>query len=153
MTPLTPVRALPFATALLLVLHPMALSARDNGAIVGWGSQVVVRASLQQELVSLSAGGGHSMGLRADGTLVVWGDNREGQCQLTSATPGCIAVSAGLNHSLALLADGSLRASGDNLYGQCELPTPGSPPVAISAGYFHNLALLADGSLCAWGDN
>lgn len=51
--------------------------------------------------VAVSAGGGagaggdHSLGLKADGSIVGWGDNTYGQCTVPGPNTGFIAVSAG----------------------------------------------------------
>ena len=45
-----------------------------QGAIVGWGEQVV-GVELSDGLAALAAGEYHSLGLKADGSIVGWGDN------------------------------------------------------------------------------
>lgn len=111
---------------------------------------------------SVAAGGSHSIGLQADGTLWAWGDNGSGQLgdpflvgsvnapsqivNLTPPTPGYnsswVAVTAGLGHSIALQSDGTLWAWGSNFTGQlgngdATLPNPPdqtSPVSVINAG-------------------
>jgi len=90
---------------------------------------------------AVSAGGLFSVGLQADGTLWVWGDNTYGQfgidplavassttpLQVINFTPvpgnpgfnvNWTAVAAGFNHLLGLQADGSLWGLGSNSAGQ-----------------------------------
>ncbi len=43
-----------------------------QGAIVGWGSQVV-GVNLSGGFVAVAAGESHSLGLKADGSIVTWG--------------------------------------------------------------------------------
>ena len=78
---------------------------------------------------SVSAGGSHSLALRADGSVLAWGNDSSGQLgagrSLFSKTPVTVAgvsgvsiVAAGTSHVIALKADGSVLAWGDNYYGQ-----------------------------------
>ena len=57
------------------------------GSVVGWGysgaGETVVPANATN-VVAIAGGGGHSLALRADGTVVAWGNNYFGQ----STVPG-----------------------------------------------------------------
>jgi alpha-tubulin suppressor-like RCC1 family protein len=88
-----------------------------------------------------------------DGSIVAWGDNRSGQCNVPPPNSGFVAVAAGGYHSLGLKPDGSIVAWGNNYDGQCNVPPPNSGFVAVAAGDRHSLGLKADGSIEAWGDN
>jgi alpha-tubulin suppressor-like RCC1 family protein len=168
----------------------ISFAIKDDGTLWAWGSStkgqlgdgstVSLPYSLSpkkigSDFIAVSAGVGHSLGLKNDGTLRAWGDNTFGQLgdgtTTTSYVPKPIdsgstytAVSAGYNFSLALKNDGTLWAWGDNTYGQLgdgtttpsHVPIPidsGSTYTAISAGTAHSLALKSDGTLWAWGDN
>jgi hypothetical protein len=89
-------------------------------------------------------------GYANEGSLVAWGWNGEGECNIPSGT-NYIAIAAGGFHSLALKSDGSIIAWGDNYYGECNVPSGNY--VAIAAGWGYSLALKSDGSVVAWGDN
>jgi hypothetical protein len=92
------------------------------------------------------------LAIRADGSLVGWGDNDHGQIDVPSGND-YVAVAAGSDHSLALRADGSIVGWGTGRPGFSPNPTPiGNNFVSISAGSTWSLALRADGSLVAWGD-
>ncbi len=82
----------------------------QDGAIVGWGGQVVVPPSALTDLVAVAAGAGHSLGLKADGSVVAWGNNSEGECNVPAPNSGFIAVAGGYEHSLGLKADGAANA-------------------------------------------
>src|SRR5262245_12068955 len=100
-------------------------------------------------LVQLSAGYGHTCGVRPDGTLLCWGENGSGQ-----ATPPAITaqqVSAGLLHSCAVKTDGTLACWGGNAYGQAS--PPGGIFTEVSAGGTHTCAVQNDGHLACWGNN
>ena len=113
----------------------------------------------------------HSLGIKTDGSLLAWGNNRFGQLgdgtRVNSATPTAIgtdyvSVAAGGYHTVALKTDGSLWAWGLNGSGQIgdgtttdrSAPTQiGIDYAAVAAGYDHTVALKTDGGLWAWGSN
>jgi hypothetical protein len=52
--------------------------------------------------VAVAAGGLHSLGLKADGSIVVWGYNLWGQINVPAPNSGFVAVAAGGVHSLGI---------------------------------------------------
>jgi len=109
--------------------------------------------SPNSDFVAISTGNGHSLGLKSDGSVVAWGYNNYGQCDVPSPNSDFVAISARGDHSLGLKSDGSIVAWGLNNYGQCDVPSPNSDFVAISAGGWYSLGLKSDGSIVAWGAN
>ncbi|MGI4884000.1 MAG: T9SS type A sorting domain-containing protein, partial [Janthinobacterium lividum] len=102
-------------------------NATNNGTATATPTPTLVAGIYTQ----VAAGGTHSLGLRADGTLYAWGNNYYGQLGnatnnrtiTATPTPQLVAgtytqVAAGQNHSLGLRADGTLYAWGINYYGQ-----------------------------------
>jgi alpha-tubulin suppressor-like RCC1 family protein len=82
-------------------------------------------------VVALSAGAFHSLALCADGSVVAWGRNIDGQLGDGTNTLRALPVlinGPSASHALA-----------------------GKQVVALSAGQDHSLALCADGSVAAWG--
>ena len=65
-----------------------------------------------------SAGYFHSMALREDGTVIVWGDSTYGQGNTPEELIDVTSIDAGGYHNVALKADGSVIAWGRNNYGQ-----------------------------------
>ena len=99
---------------------------------------------------TVSAGDFHTVGLKADGTVVAVGDNDNGQCDVDGWTD-IVAVSAGYYHTVGLKADGTVVATeyiGDYYYGQCDVDG-WTDIVAVSAGDFHTVGLKADGTVVA----
>jgi alpha-tubulin suppressor-like RCC1 family protein len=101
------------------------------------------------DLVSISAGVYHSLGLRRDGSVIASGGGGNVPVGLSNV----VAVAAGGYHSLALRADGTMVAWGLGESGQTNIPPGLSDVVAIAAGGHHSLALRDDGRVLAWGNN
>jgi hypothetical protein len=118
-----------------------AARGQDRGSIIGWGGQVVVPESDLTDLVAVAGGGYHSLGLKADGSIVAWGYNYYGQCNVPAPNTGFVAVAGGGFHSLGLKADGSIVAWGLNRSGQTNVPAPNTGFVAVAGGALHSLGL------------
>jgi alpha-tubulin suppressor-like RCC1 family protein len=123
----------------------------------------------------IEAGYNHTVVIKTDGTLWVWGLNSNGQLgdgTITSkSTPTQIgtdtnwaSVSSGVSHTLATKTDGTLWAWGYNGYGQLgdgttiQRLTPtqiGTDTnwASVSSGNSHSMAIKSDGTLWAWGYN
>ena len=105
---------------------------------------------------SASAGYLHTVGLKANSTVVAVGYNYSGRCNVDGWTD-IVAVSAGGGHTVGLKADGTVVATkytGDQIlnYGQCDV-TDWTDIVAISAGENHTVGLKADGTVVTAGYN
>ncbi|MCL2141249.1 MAG: hypothetical protein FWH42_06320, partial [Dehalococcoidia bacterium] len=120
----------------------------------------------------IAGGESHSLALKSDGTVWVWGETYYGQLAdsfftttvQVSSLSGVTAIAAGAYHSLALKSDGTVWAWGWNGNGQLGdgTATDRYSPVkvsslsgvtAIAAGWDYSLALKSDGTVWAWGWN
>jgi alpha-tubulin suppressor-like RCC1 family protein len=104
-------------------------------------------------LTAIAVGASHTMALRTDGTVSVWGNNYYGQTNLPAGLSNVVAIAAGDTHCLALKADGTVVAWGGFGYGQGTVPAGLSNVVAIAAGPTYNVALKADGTVAGWGSD
>ncbi len=100
---------------------------------------------------TLSAGYAHTVGLRADSTVLAVGWNNRGQCEVSGWTD-VVAVSAGGWHTVGLRSDGKVVTAGWNYHDQCEV-SGWTDIVAVSAGNCHTVGLRADGTVLAVGWN
>jgi len=84
----------------------------------------VVRESVNSSapIFQLAVGDEHAIGIRADGTVVTWGYDKFGQCDVPSGIANAVQAAAGSNHSLVLLSDGSISSFGDKSYHQLAPP-------------------------------
>ena len=100
---------------------------------------------------TVAAGDAHTVGLKADGTVVAVGNYNEGQCDVSDLTD-IVAVAAGITHTVGLKTDGTVVAAGSNKDGQCKVSS-WKNIVAIAAGSWHTVGLKADGTVAAVGKN
>lgn len=120
-----------------------SLGIRANGELYSWGnngqgelgqniatavsrSSPVLVAGGFTNWIQASAGGVHSLGLRATGQLYAWGANGSGR----------VGDNTGIPKSSPVLVAGGF-----------------TDWIQASAGYTHNLGIRANGTLYAWGGN
>ncbi len=127
-----------------------------RGEAAVWGDdnygQSSGRSRHETNLVAVSAGGFHTLGLRENGTVMAWGDNFAGQSDVPPGFTNVVALAGGAAHSLALLENGTVRAWGNNIHGQTNVPGGLTNVTAIAAGGPQCLALRNNGMLVAWGN-
>ncbi len=87
------------------------------------------------------------------GSIVAWGNNYQGQCNVPPPNSEFVMVAGGSYHGLGLMVDGSIVAWGNNLAGQCYVPAPNTDFVVIDAGEDQKLGVKCDGTDVAWGGN
>ncbi len=101
-------------------------------------------------------GGGHTVGLRKDGTVVAVGDNSHGQCDVEN-WEDIVKVAAGNWYTVGLKEDGTIEITGDNYPGtryiEEEIMTECTDIVDIAAGYGQTLCLKSDGTIISFGFN
>jgi alpha-tubulin suppressor-like RCC1 family protein len=85
------------------------------------------------------------------GSVVAWGDNTYGQCNVPGGLTNAIAIAAGFYHTLALKMDGTVVGWGQNDFGQTNPPVGLSNVTEIAAGWGTSFALKRDGTLEEWG--
>ncbi len=142
-------------------------------------SSVPVRVEGLNKVIAIAAGMSHSLALREDGTVWVWGHNTNGQlgdgtsanrnvASRASELTGVTLIAAGANHNLALVGGpgngGVVMAWGHNATGQLGDGTTEqrNTPVSVTGltgvqlvagGREHTTALLSDNTVRSWGAN
>ncbi len=156
--------------------YPVVLRVTDaDGYISSDVVNVTVYSTTAGDWSKITAGGGHTLALKSDGTLWAWGYNAYGQLGNNShvnryapvqvgSDDSWASLATGFSHSLALKNDGTLWAWGQNDNGQLGDGTTVERKIpvqvdaeniwaAVAAGYGYSLALKNDGTLWAWGRN
>jgi alpha-tubulin suppressor-like RCC1 family protein len=169
-----------------------SLAIRTNGTAWAWGANgcgqlgdnTVVDKSSPVSVVGgftdwcqVSAGGGHSLGVRTNGTAWAWGynsigrlgdgtvTNRSSPVSVVGGFTNWCQIAAGGYHSMALRCNGTLWGWGYNSVGRLGdgTTTARSSPVSVvggftdwcqvSAGNNFTLALRTNGTAWSWGYN
>jgi alpha-tubulin suppressor-like RCC1 family protein len=127
---------------------------------VGIGNDAVGQCDVPYGLTNalqVTGGGGQSLALKTDGTVVAWGANYYGEGAVPTNLVGVAMVSAGWYHDVALLTNGTVTAWGLNVpsigYTLTNVPANLTNAIVISAQALHTLALRSDGTVVAWGYN
>ena len=105
----------------------------------------------KQQIVSIAAGGDHTVGLRRDGAVVAVGYNGSGQCNVSNWRD-IVAVAAGRLHTVGLRRDGTVVAVGKNEDDRCDV-SGWRDIVAVAAGVGHTVGIRRDGTVVAVGWN
>lgn len=130
---------------------------------------------LAEKITNISSGETHSLAIRSDGSVFIWGDNSSGQIAETAFSQiskpthstdvyNASKVFAGEDCSMAIMPDGKVKAWGNNssnqIAGTAESyvfpPTtiPNLPTIkSLCIGSEHVLALSTAGKITAWGTN
>ena len=89
--------------------------------VAGWLKQSLLIISMFLCGPMAAAGCEHSVLLKSDGTVVAFGDNSEGRCDIPALAEGATytQVAAGMDHTVLLVNDGTAIACGRNRWGQC----------------------------------
>jgi alpha-tubulin suppressor-like RCC1 family protein len=123
-----------------------------------------------ESVVAIAAGDAHSLALKSDGTVWMWGDNG---VNTSSTTPvqvtglaGITSLAAGTHFAFAVKTDGmpsgTLWGWGANQFGVLGdgTWTPRATPTAVlddvvsaTAGDFNSVAMTESGTLLSWGIN
>ena len=151
--------------------HSLAL--KQNGTVVAWGENysgqvngaasfypsytapanpVTLNGVVLSGVTAIAAGDNHTVALRSDGSVVIWGANLS-QPTVPPDLSGVSAIAAGLMHTVALKSNGTVVAWGGNGYGETNVPMGLIGVAAIAAGSQYTVALKSNGTVVAWGAN
>ena len=121
-----------------------------------WKELVETPVSEWTDIVAISVGNLHMVGLKADGTVVAAGQNRWGDCDVADWTD-IVSIETSSADTVGLKADGTavavgLNASDISHTNHCNL-SDWTDLVAVSAEGWHTVGLKSDGTVVAKGMN
>jgi Regulator of chromosome condensation (RCC1) repeat len=100
-----------------------------------------------QGVTAVAASDTHTLALLHDGTVVAWGDNQLGACDVPADLANVVAITAGEDYSVALLADGTIRGWGENGEGQYAFPADLPKVRQVKAAIYQTYVLTESGSV------
>ncbi|HEX5051693.1 MAG TPA: hypothetical protein VFZ65_07980 [Planctomycetota bacterium] len=123
-----------------------------------WGQRCVdTRLAELDDYMLVGTGTAHTLAVRANGEMVAWGWNLEGQCLLPELPLGAraVQVAGGGPFTLVLTDQGEVLACGSNAQSECTVPPlpAGRRYTKVAACNSHGAALRDDGAVLVWGDN
>ena len=144
---------------------------RSDGSVVSTlvsEGELVEREQVEvdgwKDIVAVSAGGLHTVGLKSDGTVVAVGNDENGQLNVNE-WEDIIAVSAGTYNTVGLKSDGTVVATKITIMDLSDFPDVDPDDfdedrgqstvedwediVMISAGQYHTVGLKSDGTVVA----
>ncbi len=149
----------PLALAALCLAALECGGAEGRSEAVGWGDdqfgQATVPLSASNDIVQVAAGASHSVVLRSNGTVAIWGKVWNGThydpVTLPAGLTNVVAISAGFFHTIALKSDGTVTGWGYDKYGAASGGAGLTNIVSISANADQSLAMQEGGKVFAWG--
>jgi len=191
----TPVQAIVSGIIYIATGTGHSLALKPDGTVWAWGSSYngklgdgtiasgksnPAQVKNIDNVISVDGGLHHTIALKSNGTVWIWGSNGDGRLADVSFNDGnnilfpvqignlnnIMEVSSGYLHNIVLKSDGTVWAWGWNESGQLgngiiedkitQTPTQVnnlSDVIATSSFLSHNLALKSDGTVWAWGYN
>lgn len=153
-----------------------ALAAKGLLSTSGLSASGIQLQAIGSAIGTLRGYSHHSLAVKADNSVISWGENSYGQlgdgtvhqrnAPVCVPISGVLMVATGNDHSVALRSDLTVWTWGDDNFGQLgngttintgrtvPIAVPGlTGVIAIAAGRYHTLALKQDGTVWAWGNN
>src|SRR5688500_7373769 len=95
-----------------------------SGQMVSWGSRASPPVQPGSTFIGMAAGLDHSLAIKTNGTVIAWGNNFQGPCNVPPGLSNVIAVAAGGGgHSLALQSSGLVVGWGATNFNQAIPPS------------------------------
>lgn len=136
-----------------VAVYDALLCLRENGTVFCYAPSKYVGQTWEydvnswSDIVQVSAGFDHAVGLKKDGTVVATGNNERGQCN-TSDWSDIVQVYAGREHTIGLKSDGTVVYCGEPPFSCDANFLDGWKDIVEVSGFFDEITgLKSDGSI------
>lgn len=134
----------------LIAAQNGSVGSRSNGTAI---SVAIGTVTSWTDIIKITAGSTHVIGLKSDGTCVGTGDNTAGKINVTSWT-GIVDIACDRTHSYGLRADGTVIVAGTtSVYGELATVAGWTGIKSLWRGYNHILGVKENGTCVAAGLN
>jgi len=117
---------------------------KTDGSVITTNGYANSKMSVWRNITAVSVGGECMVGLRADGTTIVFAHTF--YVQDINDWRDIVSVSVGKHHIIGLRTDGSVISWGNNMAGQCNT-SEWHDIIEVSAKINHTVALKSDGTV------
>ena len=127
----------------------------DDGTVSATGINDAGECDIDdwEDIISVEAGGFHTVGLKSDGTVVATvPGNDTYKVSNVGDWKNIVAIAAGSSLTVGLRDDGTVVATGRNEDGECNVSS-WRDIIAIAVGYHRTIGLRIDGTVVATGEN
>lgn len=134
-------------------LNASTLCLKNDGTVLTTGGENLygeLDVEDWTDLISISCGSHHTVGLKKDGTVVATGLNDEGQCNVSKWTD-IVQICSLFDNTIGLKSDGTVVATGRNYVGELDVED-WTDIIKIGTGSDFSCGLKNDGTVVVAGD-
>ena len=97
------------------------IALKSNGTVIACGDNSEKRINIREwrNVIDLSMGTHHTVGLLSDKTIITCGEDGQQRCSGTKGWTDIVSIECGAWHTLGIRADGTVLACGNNKFGSC----------------------------------
>jgi len=143
-----------FAFVAAVLISSLLQAQGNTHGLVSWGWLGLGQSAGSPAPYRQVASNGYTTAaIRADGTVVCWGSNTNGQCSVPPGLTGVVQIAVGGGQMAAVKSDGTVVCWGANSTGESTVPKGLTGVVQVAAGGGFTVALKSNGTVVCWGDN
>lgn len=130
----------------------LALTAEGNVVCIGSKKFDIPEKYAHKIVIAIICGANHVAAITYDKTLVCWGNNSAGQCDVPADLKNVVFVHCGDSVTMAVTTEGNVVCWGCKYAKKCKVPAEAINIVFVDSGIYHVTALTRDGRVICWGE-